>query len=274
MPQAVFDVRRAIVRVCVETGGGGRNFGSGIHLGDGLVLTAAHVVQGGKTFSAVALRQNAYGRATLLAVDQRLDIALLRLSDPPTTSAALATAVPPIGSRVISAGFGGDRKLKFNFGNVESFTGRGQSTGMFWSGSARSGDSGGPVFNRNGLVVGILLGVSANGRSTHGTHVGELAAFCRPWFRRPAAGQRPVKAPGAETVTAPGAELAALRSELVALRAEIAALKVARGPAGPAGKNGKDGRDATAQEIDYDTIADLIAEQIAGEMTIRISPKR
>ncbi len=242
IPQAVVNVRRAVVRVYVYTEGKKRSIGSGVHIGDGLILTAAHVVEGGKRFMVVALGQSKYTAGRLLAVDRQLDIALLQLESPPPTSASLATEAPLRGSHVISVGFGRNLKLGWNLGRLESFTGRGEATGMFWSGASRDGDSGGPAFNVRGLVVGVLSGT--DGRRTHGTHVGKLWAFCRPWCKK-----KPAPKPDQRDD---------LRKQIAELRAEIERLKKEKGPKGDPG------------EVDYKRIVDELAKRA---ITVQIVDK-
>ena len=246
LPQAVQGVRRSVVRVIAESGRS-RNVGSGVHLGDGIVLTAAHVVEGGQRFSAGVVGE-ALSSARLLVVDKALDVALLKLTTPPRTSARLATSVPQIGSRVISVGWGSAKVLRWNLGRMESFTGVGERTGMFWSGSSRSGDSGGPAFNVAGLVVGILSGTSR--RSTHGTHVGKLWAFVRPWCQRKA--RQPAPKPDQRDD---------LREQIAELRAAIERLKKEKGPKGDEGPRGTPGIRGALVDVDYKRIVDELAKR-------------
>ena len=118
---------------------------------------------------------------------------------------------------------------------------------MYWSGPSRSGNSGGPAFDVWGRIVGIVSG--SDGRSTHGTHVGKLWGFCRPWRDK-----KPAPSPNYDD----------LRKDIAALRVEIASLKKARGPQGEVGPQG------AAGEVDHQRIVDELAKR---PITVQIVDK-
>ena len=251
VPDVVQNVRKSIVRV-TGVNGASRSIGSGVHIGNGLILTAAHVVNESRKFW-IAAPGEGHSVAILLSVNKSLDVALLRAKTAPTTSASLAAVMPKRDSLITSAGYGRDGRLKWNVGRVESFTGTREITGMFWSGSSRQGDSGGPAFNEAGFVVGILSGT--NHQSTHGTHVGKLWPFCKPWCeRKPAPTPAPAPAPKPDRHDG-------LREQVAELKAEIDRLKKEKGPKGDPGAPAK---------VDYEHIVNELAKRA---ITVQIVDK-
>lgn len=246
VPDAVQRIRMSIVRV-TGVNGAMRSGGSGVHIGNGLILTAAHVVNESRKFWICAPNEK-FSVATLLSVNNSLDIALLRAETPPASATSLASVMPKQGNIITSAGYGSSGRLKWNVGVVEGFTN--QDAGMCWSGVSREGDSGGPAFNARGLVVGILS--ATDHRSTHGTHVGRLWAFCKPWCQQ----GPPVASPAPKPDRLDG-----LREQIAELKAEISRLKKAQGPRSDPGK---------PAVVDYDRI---IAELSKRAITVQIVDK-
>jgi hypothetical protein len=81
------------------------------------------------------------------------------------------------GERLESAGYGPDGQLAVNSGLFQGYrrtmqTPNGPDDWMVISGHARGGDSGGPIFNSNGKVVGVLWGT--DGAEVVGVQAGRL----------------------------------------------------------------------------------------------------
>ena len=171
--------RAAVVRVyCEETGQVGnlphvvrtRSIGSGTLVkwgGRVVVLTARHVVKDAKRI-VVELHDKRTHPAKVVAVDAVWDCAVLELEGEPIGvdpvevergEAAMQTA----GNRLESCGYGPDGRLACNSGLFLGYKRSaaapdGPDDWFTISGHARSGDSGGGVFNEAGKLVGVLWG--------------------------------------------------------------------------------------------------------------------
>lgn len=163
--------------------------GSGWLVGPGLILTNQHVVAG---FSSVTVRQavDPPFRASVLATDRLRDIALLRF-DPAT--AQLHDQAAPLSLGIISAvqaaqplmalGYSGtDVKEDGTVGSAAAnvgvlsqiidFGSANEGLNLMMDTPIDPGDSGGPVLNPDGLVVGMTRAVleqTASGQRVVGT---------------------------------------------------------------------------------------------------------
>ncbi|WP_018603384.1 S1C family serine protease [Mycobacterium sp. 155] len=153
--------------------------GTGIVLSpDGEVLTNYHVVQGANAVSAT-VNGRSYP-ADLIGYDREHDVALLQLHGAdglPTATIGDSNALAP-GDPVVALGNaqGSDAPLTQEVGTVTAFgrtvnaedelTGSSDEiTGLFeFAAPVRAGDSGGPVINGAGQVVGMTTAASVNFR--------------------------------------------------------------------------------------------------------------
>ena len=180
--------RLAVVRVyCMDTART-RSIGSGVLVKWGskiVVLTARHVVQdaiksGGKI--VVEFFNERTQEVRVLKIDATWDYAVLQLSSIPQDVSPAEVelsdeAMQKAGDRLESCGYGPDGKLACNSGLFLGYkrsekTPNGPDDWMAISGRARGGDSGGPIFNAKGRVVGILWGT--NGSEVIGVQAGRL----------------------------------------------------------------------------------------------------
>ncbi|MBN2475885.1 MAG: trypsin-like peptidase domain-containing protein [Pirellulales bacterium] len=181
--------RAAVVRVyCFETASR-RSIGSGVLVRLGrqvAILTARHVVKDaqkilvqfhtGKRFPARVLRADATWDCAVLEVSERPE------GIEPAQMAWGEEAMLHRGDRLESCGYGPDGRLAVNSG---LFLGYRRSTArrqgpddwMVLSGHARSGDSGGPIFNQAGHVVGVLWGT--DGSEVVGVQAGRVHVVLR-----------------------------------------------------------------------------------------------
>ncbi len=140
----------------------GRYGGSGVIVGSQngkcLVLTAQHVTAGGEPYT-VTTSQGQY-QAKLFGYNAVLDLAALIIEPGKDLPAApLAEMEPRDGDAITLCGFGGGRWKELP-GTVKGYS-RHQTheeTDLVVSPKAISGDSGGPIYNTRGEVVGILWG--------------------------------------------------------------------------------------------------------------------
>jgi len=138
--------------------------GSGIFVDrDGYVLTAAHVVNGCKSL-AVKVPRAPPEAATLEAADPKNDLALIKTSAGYGVPTAFrAQSHPPrLGEDVAVVGYPLTGILsnepKATFGQINSVAGiNNDYTVLQFSAPVQPGNSGGPVFDGGGLVVGIVV---------------------------------------------------------------------------------------------------------------------
>lgn len=137
-----------------------KGHGSGVHIGGGYIITAAHVVGDEQSFTLNAT-VGAPRKADLLWVNKAYDIALLRTS-------AAGLGVSPLDCRFIPAGspvtaMGNPAQVEFvtTYGKI---AGAPRQYGPWKSVYVTDmttvmGQSGGPAFDEAGNVIGITVGV-------------------------------------------------------------------------------------------------------------------
>lgn len=135
----------------------GSNFGSGFFVRvEGTGITNAHVVHG-----CTSATIDGYGRARITARDKTNDLALVQLAEPKRIEAVqFARRSLKLGEFVYALGFPLpgiiDNGLNFTGGQVSSLSGLGGDTRHFQlSAPIQPGNSGGPVVNTSGQVVGV-----------------------------------------------------------------------------------------------------------------------
>jgi hypothetical protein len=174
-------VRSAIVRV-VHSQGASRALGSGTLVDvdgrQGLVVTCAHLFRQGTGDVQVVFPDGHTTSARVLRVDTSADLAALAIAAPRVEPVAVAQEFPECGDPLTSCGYGGDGKLSCNRGQALGYVSTVGAQGievLELSGSARFGDSGGPVFNVRYELVAVLFGT--NGRVVDATFCGRVRRF-------------------------------------------------------------------------------------------------
>lgn len=179
---------------------------------------------------------------------------------------------------------------------------------MVVSGRIQDGDSGGPILNAAGKLLGVLWGRDGPkhgvGRRGSGSSCTRIRAFLcdvrrkiLPWHAKgqpcpcPGATTQPPSSwpvpgavlpgtpPPADTLPPPSDEIAALRAEVAELRAMIAAVEARPpgkvgtpgkdGPAGDRGVPGPAGRPGTSPIIDTKAIAREVAKELPAFFWVR-----
>jgi S1-C subfamily serine protease len=154
--------------------------GTGIVLDtEGHILTNAHVVDGADTVKVTVNGKEQ--DASIVGVDASNDIAVLQLSDPTgVTPATFATSDVAVGDPVVAIG----NALALEGGptvtqGIVSALGRsidtdeGHLDGLIQTDAAiSSGNSGGPLANASGQVVGINTAVASSGQGTQASNIG------------------------------------------------------------------------------------------------------
>lgn len=171
----------AVVRIVSHTIGS-KCYGSGTLIeqdGGAIVLTCAHLFRDGPGPIQVTFADGGSLEATLIGRDNAWDLAALRLgTTPAVTPVAIAAVHPKPGETLTSCGYGSDGRYWCNRGRVLGYARTSNTTTyetLELSGSARDGDSGGPVFNASGELVAVLWGT--DGRMVGGTYCGRVRKF-------------------------------------------------------------------------------------------------
>lgn len=127
----------------------------------GLVVTNAHVVDGCSTLTA-KISGGQSSSATVLSLDKSNDLALLRTGLTPRNVATIRSGVR-LGEQVAAFGFPLAGLLStsgnFTLGHVSALTGLGDNAGLLQiSTPVQPGNSGGPLVDQSGNVVGVIVG--------------------------------------------------------------------------------------------------------------------
>jgi S1-C subfamily serine protease len=140
----------------------GEGHGSGVHTGNRYIVTAAHVVGQAATVKVKTSRGGEVN-ADVLWVNKAHDIALLRAQSLPDVDVSrLACGNPSVGQSVSAVGNPGPLEFITAYGRVSSLLKHGNPWADFYivSMAIAPGMSGGPVFNEQGQVIGLVVGVA------------------------------------------------------------------------------------------------------------------
>jgi S1-C subfamily serine protease len=146
----------------------GDSQGSGVYIGDGVFVTAAHVV-GGDTLPDIELSDGRKLIGHVIFVDHRADLAFLSVDKAVDIDAAkLACRQAMLGEEVMVRGTPVGVRFISTWGRIA-----GQPRQLAdWQTvvpvniSAAPGNSGGPMFDAQGKVLGILVGIGRSSGST------------------------------------------------------------------------------------------------------------
>ena len=155
----------------------GSSKGSGCYLGDGLFLTAAHVMRGEAPQALVTFPDGRSFNTRLVANDPQYDQALLECAEKPDGGVPLAESNAGRGSRLFIGGYSQGPPLFWPsvMRGVCSPVGGPSADWLTASGESIPGDSGGPIFDEKGCIVGNLWGGSQG--ETTGVNCGRTQRF-------------------------------------------------------------------------------------------------
>ncbi|MBN1393843.1 MAG: trypsin-like peptidase domain-containing protein [Pirellulales bacterium] len=170
----------AVVRVVVpEKDGAAYGSGTLVDANEvfGIVATNWHVVRGAAGTIGVIFPDGFRSAATVLRVDRDWDLAALLIWRPKAAPIVVSNRVPRPGDVLTIAGYGSGayRAVSGRCTQYLSPVGNFPSEMIELAAPAREGDSGGPILNDRGELVGVLFG-SAFGK-TSGSHCGRLREF-------------------------------------------------------------------------------------------------
>jgi len=167
-PPALPDTESATVKIFPASG-----HGSGVHIGDGFIVTAAHVVGDAREVQVKA-NGGENRKADVLWVNKAYDIALLRTSSAGLGAAKLSCHAAKAGDPIVA--YGNPLKIEFvaAYGKI---AGEPRETGPWKSVYVTDittvmGQSGGGTFAENGDLIGITVGVMAAPIGFSGSLVG------------------------------------------------------------------------------------------------------
>lgn len=135
-----------------------KSSGSGFYIGPTVLVTAAHVVEGCR---AVAMIDGT--PLDVMAADSTLDVAVLSgATDAGVWLKLSALEVPKLGETVTALGFpyytSLDQGLTVTSGNVSALRGAdGSSNRVMITAPVQPGNSGGPLLNKKGAVIGVVV---------------------------------------------------------------------------------------------------------------------
>jgi hypothetical protein len=172
--------RPAVVRV-VAPDGSGTSLGSGVLVDtnalQALVLTNWHVVRDSRSPVLVQFPDGFQSAGTVLRVDPVWDLAAIVIWKPDVEPVSLADHAAAIGEPLTIAGYGRGPYREVSGGCTQYLSpGNGQPMELVeLVAEARQGDSGGPIFNAQGELAGVLFGES--GGRTIGASSPRVRAF-------------------------------------------------------------------------------------------------
>jgi serine protease Do len=175
------------VGATVTTGQGpfasqGQAAGTGVVVGDGIILTNAHVVDGARSVTITASGDDQAREAEVVASDTATDVAVLRVSDTDglavanlgsSSSTAVGDDVVAIGNALALEGGMTVTRGIVSALDRELDTDSGTLTGLIQTDAAiSSGNSGGPLVNASGQVIGINTAVATSGQGVEASNIG------------------------------------------------------------------------------------------------------
>jgi len=134
--------------------------GTGFALNNkGYFVTSLHMVRGADSVFVLDNEQNAYG-ARVVVTDNRLDLAILKIEKDADAKFAelpysFKNSGSDLGEKVFTLGFPGS-EIVYSEGSLSSMNGGGDTAMYQVSVPVNPGNSGGPLFDEYGNVIGII----------------------------------------------------------------------------------------------------------------------
>ena len=174
--QIIKKVKPAVVYIETDAG-----TGSGMVISsDGFVLTNAHVVQNSTTAKITLSGGNTYS-ASIVGRDENIDLAVLKINAQNLAKVEFGdSGTTNQGDEVFTLGypFGIKGDVSFKEGTISRKIINGAHTYLETSAEIHPGNSGGPLVNAEGNVIGVNS--ASFGQSIKGVSVGETIKFAIP----------------------------------------------------------------------------------------------
>lgn len=155
--------------------------GTVINKTDGYVLTAAHCVDEKDIAVTVNTRH-----AEVIKANRLLDLAVLQFVAKDETEMELAPETPPAGTEVAALGFAfGAEKMGPQIGHIQQYNAEGKD--LWVNVDIIFGDSGGPLIDKQGRLVGVNSGIYSIGPAHLGSviPVDRVVDFVKPYLPKP-----------------------------------------------------------------------------------------
>jgi len=182
----------SVLRIEAPRPRGGYSLGSGVVVGEHLVVTNCHVTRESSQLSV--LRGGVRWRVTAQLADVDHDLCLLHAPgvQAPVVPLAAAAQAPLIGQAVLALGYTGGLDLQHSYGAVVDLHRLGDGSVVQTSNGFNSGASGGGLFDAEGRLVGVLT-FRLRGGEQH--YFAAPAAWVHRLLQRANAGELPPVAP-------------------------------------------------------------------------------
>jgi len=175
---ATDELTSAAVRI--DGRGGGRfDIGSGVGVAPDVVLTNAHLVNDPATF-VTQRDESVLASRRVARASKGLDLAVVVTNSPDVTSLALAPEDPVAGEEVTMVGYpSGERTI--TDARIEGTLVRGESTVLRFSPEPHPGQSGSPLIDSEGRLVGIAYAEDTVGGQGLAIPVSDVRTALAAW---------------------------------------------------------------------------------------------
>ncbi len=192
----------AVVRIACRANNSQTVFGSGTLIDStedrALILTCAHLFESGSGAITVRFADGKTRSARIRSIDRTWDLAVLQIGPVRIRPVSISVLAPVPGEPLTGGGYGPDgrfRSIKGRACGYAQIQGSNTHETLEMTGAARQGDSGGPIFNRQGELVAVLWG--SNRTTVTGTYCGRIRRFLSNLLGTPAQTE-PVQPPAAQ----------------------------------------------------------------------------
>ena len=227
-----------------------------------LLVTNHHVIRDSKEEILVSFPNGFRSSAKVVASDPTWDLAALLIWSPSIDAVQIAKKAPQSGDELTIAGYGSGRYRAVS-GICSQYVSPGLSQPhemVELKAVARQGDSGGPIFNQDGELAGVLFG--AGWRTTAGSYSGRVKKFLDPVvgrMQKSAVEKQSVELPPNEsTVSASAAESSQPKAKITGVTVDQTAVNQdSQNISGNADVDDNEGISAKDDSIDEDAVTGI-----------------
>ena len=166
--------------VRIDGRGGGRfDIGSGVGVAPDVVLTNAHLINDPATF-VTQRDENVLSTSRVAPARKGLDLAVVVTNGPDVTTVALAPRDPEPGEQVTMVGYPWGQRTITN-ARIEGTLVRGDTTVLRFSPEPHPGQSGSPLIDAEGRLVGIAFADETAGGQGLAIPVSDVRSAIEAW---------------------------------------------------------------------------------------------